>query len=160
MIVEIMGREEAQDYSYLQHDEKAAVISILNIDGGFADFRNNPDNGIEAVCRVYFNDVELDKLNCITDADADIIASFVREIADSANKLIVHCEYGVSRSAGIAAAIMKFLTGDDLPIFNNPLYRPNVTCYRKLMAAFHEVIDEHEFREKVAANRNLWDSCY
>lgn len=157
MIIEVMSREEVQKYSYSQHDEEVAIISISNYGEAFPNLFSNLNNGISAQCRVSFNDVEFGMINCITDDDADNIVSFANEIVVTKDKLIVHCEYGVSRSAGVAAAIMKFFTGNDSRIFNNPRYRPNITCYRKVMTAFHEVIDEHELSEKVAANRNLYE---
>lgn len=44
--------------------------------------------------------------------------------------VIVHCDAGISRSSGIAAAILKAYTNDDIIIFDNPKYRPNMLCYR------------------------------
>jgi hypothetical protein len=49
--------------------------------------------------------------------------------------LIVNCEAGISRSAGVAAAISKHLTGDDSFFFKN--YLPNRLVYRLLLEEFH-----------------------
>lgn len=61
---------------------------------------------------------------------ANLIASFVKLIPDTTTDLVVHCEAGMSRSAGVAAAIMKWMTNDDSSIFDVPAYRPNMLCYR------------------------------
>ena len=50
----------------------------------------------------------------------------------------MHCEAGQSRSAGVAAAIMKYLYNNDTDIFNNRYYKPNMLCYRKVLNAFME----------------------
>ena len=47
--------------------------------------------------------------------------------------VIVHCDAGISRSSGVAAAILKAKTGDDSQIFNSPKYRPNMRCYRIIL---------------------------
>jgi len=155
MIIEIMSREKILEYSHPKHDEKIAVISIINHGEDFPSLLNNPNNGIEAQCSVYFNDVELGMYNCITDDDAEKIASFVNEIADKKDRLIIQCGYGVSRSAGVAAAIMKHFADNDMLIWGNPRYRPNITCYRKVLEAFDEVIVEQELCKKIAVNRNF-----
>ena len=155
MIIEIMSKEKIQEYAYSRHDEKTAVISISNHDENFPMLLDSPNNCIDVQCRVRFNDVELGIYNCITDDEAKKIVSFVNEVAGKKDKLIVQCGYGVSRSAGVAAAIMKHFAGNDMLIWGNPRYRPNIACYRKVMAAFHEAIDESELSEKVAINRSF-----
>ena len=155
MIIEIMSKEDLLKYSFMRHDETVAVISITNHDGDSPMLLNNPDNGIEAQCYLRFNDSELGMYNCITDADAEKAASFANEIVGRHDRLIVQCGYGVSRSAAVAAAIMKHFADNDMLIWNNPIYRPNVTCYKKVMVAFKEDIDEQELNEKIAINRGF-----
>ena len=138
MIIQIMSRSNAIKYSEAQHDETAAIISISDIDKSFPVLENNTNNGIVARCKVKFDDVERGANNCITKTDALKIVAFVLETALSQDRLIVHCEAGVSRSAGVAAAIMKALTGDDKEVFNNPRYVPNMTCYRAVINAFYD----------------------
>lgn len=61
------------------------------------------------------------------------VAELLREYPDT--DVIVHCDAGISRSAGVAAAILKHTTGDDSSIFENGLYDPNLWCYQKTLAA-------------------------
>ena len=133
-----MSRSNAVKYSEAQHNETSAVISISDCDKDSPKLENNPNNGIVARRKVKFDDVERGADNCITEADALKIVSFVSETAKSQDRLIVHCEAGVSRSAGVAAAILKALTGDDKEVFNNPRYVPNMTCYRAVLNAFYD----------------------
>ena len=137
MRIEVMSREKAKMLSTYPRDERIAVISISDCDKTSPHLDNNPKNGILFQCKLHFDDVESGISNCITDKDAERIVSFVNRNKDKTDFLIVHCEAGVSRSSGVAAAIMKFLYYDDMPIFNNPLFCPNMTCYRKVLNAFH-----------------------
>lgn len=138
MKIEIMSREEARRFSFAPHEGRIAVISISDCDKEFPNLSNHPMNGIVARCKLHFDDVDTGGENCITDCDARAIVSFATGNR-SADKLIVHCEAGISRSAGVAAAIMKAWNGDDGPVFNNPRYMPNMTCYRKVLSALNEI---------------------
>ena len=137
MIIEVMSRTTARRFSFSSHKGKTAVISISDCDKNFPNLNNNTRNGIAYQCKLHFDDVESGEENCITDADAEKIVTFVNRISDKADLLIVHCEAGVSRSAGVAAAIMKFIYDDDTPVFDSPIYYPNMTCYRKVLNAFY-----------------------
>ena len=136
MIIQIMSRADAVRYSKEIHNEASAFISISDFDGDCPKLLSGIGNGIFAQCTLKFDDVEYGKMNCITEYDAQKIVSFVTESAINADKLIVHCEAGVSRSAGVAGAIMKALYDNDWEVFSNPRYIPNMTCYRMVLSAF------------------------
>jgi protein-tyrosine phosphatase len=138
MIVEVKSRAKATEFSFEAHNEKIAVISISDVDKESPVFSTDSTNGIFRCAKFHFADVELDGENCITDEQATEIAAFVFEIHNTAERIIVHCEAGVSRSAGVAGAIMKYLNDNDWPVFDNPKYCPNRTCYRKVLEALHE----------------------
>jgi len=137
-----MSRTKAIQFSRSAHHAIIAVISISDCDKEFPDLRNNSDNGIVYRCKIHFDDVDEGGDHCITDDEAMQIASFIFNIRDKADLLIVHCEAGVSRSAGVAAAVMKFLDDDDTPIFDSHAYRPNMTCYRKVLRALFHLCEE------------------
>ena len=113
--IRILNRKEAKKFSYESHDFKTAIISITDTDKADVIFEKNEANGIRAVLRLKFDDVERDYKNehCITKEDAENIVKFVNKNKNKVDKFIVHCEAGVSRSAGVGAAIMKALNGDD-----------------------------------------------
>jgi hypothetical protein len=46
---------------------------------------------------------------------------------------------GICRSAGIAAAISKVLTGDDSRFFDKSRYVPNMLCYRLTLEALYKL---------------------
>ena len=52
--------------------------------------------------------------------------------------LIVHCDAGISRSAGVAAAVTEAEGGDPAGIFDSPYYEPNHHCYRLVLEVLKE----------------------
>lgn len=59
------------------------------------------------------------------------------EAHPEAKSVVIHCTAGVSRSAGVAAALHKVLNGSDEPIFGNKRYRPNMRVYRMLLEEWY-----------------------
>ena len=161
--IRILNRKEAKKFSCESHDFKTAIISITDTDKADVIFEKNEVNGIRAVLRLKFDDVERDYKNehCITKEDAENIVKFVNKNKNKVDKFIVHCEAGVSRSAGVGAAIMKALNGDDWDVFKNPLKCPNMKCYRTVLNAFAEAgyFDEdpmEEIKFKEETNITKW----
>ena len=136
--IRILNRKEVKKFSCESHDFKTAIISITDTDKADVIFEKNEINGIRAILKLKFDDVERDSkdLHCITKEDAENIVKFVNKNKSKVDKFIVHCEAGVSRSAGVGAAIMKALNGDDWVVFNNPIMCPNMKCYRTVLNAF------------------------
>lgn len=145
MNISVMSRSNAIRYCYQPHTGKSVMISISDPRMIYtsAPFTSN-ENGIHAILRLSFSDADrpgpdvygnsVDESDLMTDQDAKRVSDFV--LANSGADIIVHCDAGISRSAGVAAAIMKYLRGDDKPIFNNLRYCPNMWCYRKTLNAF------------------------
>lgn len=80
-----------------------------------------------------------------TDEMASRVASLVRSVEAniSVTSLYVVCDYGESRSAGMAAAIIRYLGGEDLYLWDSAVYHPNPLVYRMTCAAFGiDVTDE------------------
>ena len=155
--IRILNRKEAKKFSCESHDFKSAIISITDTDKADVIFEKNEANGIKAVLRLKFDDVERDYKNehCITKEDAENIVKFVNKNKNRVDKFIIHCEAGVSRSAGVGAAIMKALNGDDWDVFKNPLKCPNMKCYRTVLNAFidagyfdEDPMEEIKFKEE------------
>jgi predicted protein tyrosine phosphatase len=82
-----------------------------------------------------FTDVEEERnnRNVITEDHAKQVVDFVNK-NNTIRLWVVHCEMGMSRSAGVGAAIAKTINGDDTAFFK--FYTPNMTCYRKVLKAF------------------------
>jgi predicted protein tyrosine phosphatase len=138
MIVEIMSRANMGTFSLQEHRERIAVVSISDVNKESPVVSNNPKNGIFDQLRLHFDDVDIGSPNCISDEIAVRIVEYIKNVQNKADKIIVHCEAGISRSAGVGAAIMKYLNDNDWPVFDKPRYRPNMTCYRTVLNAFYD----------------------
>lgn len=142
MNVIVMNRVSAQKYSTEPHKNTSIIISITDPQSEPNHFKNDANNGIKAILKVSFEDVDYPNPNAISQETANKIAMFIVNNKDNVNDIIVHCEAGISRSAGCAAAILKFFTGDDSKIFDNSYYCPNKTVYRMVIDAFLDLVPE------------------
>ena len=158
MQFEVMSRRKAVKYTKREHKESSIIISISDSYDFFPNFDNRHDNGVKSILNLSFDDVQeltgeskrylkkdegiiFDNLtgvsySLISKDDATKIVNFVLAWKDKVDKIIVHCNAGISRSSGVCAAIMKALTGSDMEIFNNPKYYPNTTCYKVVLEEF------------------------
>lgn len=65
------------------------------------------------------------------------MAEQIVDVLSEENVLIVHCDAGQSRSAGVAAAVSKWFNGTDDDYFRPP-YTPNRLVYRMMLEALVE----------------------
>lgn len=137
--IAVMNKQEVELYGITEHAEASVIISISSIGTNGAFIQKNKPANIVDILKIEFNDTDSEDKYCggITYKNAKDIADFVKKYKNNKElrKIIVQCEAGQSRSAGIAAAILKYLYDDDTPIFNNKKYTPNMLCYRKVLTA-------------------------
>lgn len=129
----VLSKSKAKALSYQKLLNPTVIISITDIDSKKVVFAKNSQ--IKAVLHLSFDDVENDLFRAMTCDDAEKIVAFCLKWLPKTD-LIVHCEAGVSRSAGVCAAILKRYEGSDTMIFDNPHFRPNMHCYRRVLDAF------------------------
>lgn len=136
--IQVMSCNECVRYCYKNHDNPTIIISIRN--PYLDEFTKYPfvskDNNVKAILPMYFADVT-DGEDAMNEDMGRAIVNFVTRHPNE--DIIVHCEMGVSRSAGVAAALMKWFNDDDMPIFRSYKYRPNMTCYRMVINAFYNM---------------------
>lgn len=139
MIIEVMSKNDAELYSTCMHKDKSIIISITSVKSLDAYIIPTSVNGITDMIRVKYTDTDYNTVG-ISIKDIKRIADFVKRYKYNKyiDKLIIHCEAGQSRSAGVAAAIMKYLNNDDTPIISNSKYIPNMVCYRYTLEALME----------------------
>ena len=118
-------------YSVTKNIPESAIISIYS--NGDIPCRLFQNKNIKYVAKWCFDDLTDDR--GITQEQANQIASFVKRHKEI-NTMVVHCDAGISRSAGIAAAISKWYFGTDEWVFNSDLYVPNMRCYDFMIKAF------------------------
>lgn len=142
MYVVVMPRFKAEEQSECDFASDKAIISIYTPTDEPANICKD-NKSIKDVLYIPFVDAE-----CIdaekypegwiySDEQAELVYNFVMKYKNQIECLWIHCDGGVSRSAGMAAAILKALTGDDSQIFDNKEYYPNMTVYRRTLNAFY-----------------------
>jgi predicted protein tyrosine phosphatase len=129
----VLGRLEVM---FLDRPEPHAVISIREPGSDQPAIPRNEH--CRGILRLSFHDVdrEADGKLLFTAADAREILAFVTRVRPEIETLVVHCEAGISRSAGVAAALAKVYDGSDGFFFEH--YIPNRLVYSTLLRAWQE----------------------
>lgn len=128
--------------------EPFAIISILspgrNID--FGDVLNT--SKFVGILNLRFHDIDdayisnfeqwKKERNLISFDDdmAEQILTFMLYIKDFTNVIYIHCEAGISRSAGVASALAKIYNKDDSFYFK--YYVPNRYVYSTILKTYYE----------------------
>lgn len=132
--IRIMSRNEAKQYSAHKNIPDSVIISIYST--GDIPCRFFANEHIKAVGKWCFDDLANEQ--GISIEQAKQIADFVKRHKDI-HTMVVHCDAGISRSAGIAAAIAAWAFGNDSQIFDDPQYIPNMRCYRFMVRALFNI---------------------
>ncbi len=67
--------------------------------------------------------------------EADDLAAFIYKAKEDGLDIICQCEYGQSRSAGCAAAILEYFESRGIDVFADYRYYPNQLVYHKVFDA-------------------------
>ena len=67
--------------------------------------------------------------------EADVLAAFIYQARADGLHILCQCEYGQSRSAACAAAILEHFDGTGISIFADYRYYPNQVVYHKIIDA-------------------------
>lgn len=158
MDFKIASRKDVYRYSLFPHAEKSIVISATDRFSPPAKIIQAPDyNGIYATKRVKFNDVFAETPYAMKQSDAKKIADFVKKHkSHKFDLIIVNCEMGVSRSAGICAAIMKYYGEDYTKIFRSKNFKPNMHCFNLVCEELDVPASKEELDDLEHLNRNIW----
>ena len=145
----VMSRQMAIRYCHQPHETNSVMISISD---PYLEYESSPftgtRSGVRAILRLSFCDADkvgglsafgrrVTVKDLISEDDAKTIAKFVRRHAEE--DIIVHCDAGISRSAGVGAAIEKWRNNDDSLYFDSGRYRPNMLVYRKVLEALYDM---------------------
>ena len=141
MHILILNKAKAERLSYTDDSSDKVIISIRNpIDD--KPLFNADNNTIKDILYLDFYDISYETQDifkgypAMSDDDAVKIRDFVLKWKDKIDTLWVQCDMGMSRSAGVAAGILKALGEDNSFILESKMYYPNRLCYRKTLKAF------------------------
>lgn len=90
--------------------------------------------------------------NIFTDDHAKKIIKFVKKVKQN-EILYCLCDAGQSRSAAVAASLMLEYNGNDMEIWENCKYYPNILIYKTMCKNLNINILEAEIQEKVKINQ-------
>ena len=115
-----------------------AIVSFADEEDDFLDFPNNTD-----VMKVVFYDIRpsstvKEHYDTLL-PEAKDIAAFVNHKIKEGKDIICQCDYGISRSAGLAAAILQKYAHRGIDVFANYKYTPNQFVYNKVYKALMEL---------------------
>lgn len=146
MIVYVLSRDGAVKYCRQKHSKPMAIISIATPGVEYDDYPFvSEENQITEILNLSFCDADrpdtpdvygtiVHIADMMTDEDAKKVVEFTERNKDK--PIIVHCDAGISRSAGVGAAIMLNYNGNDAAIFDSRWFAPNMWCYYKVLKAF------------------------
>mgnify|MGYP001823206740 CR=1 FL=1 len=105
-----------------------AAISITTE----GDFPVLSENNRQGLLQLAFADTaDSDRPDAFTTVLATELLDFVAAVWDRVDVLLIHCEAGLSRSPGVAAALSRIYYGDDGPWFEYDF--PNTLVYQQLV---------------------------
>ncbi len=111
-------------------DRPWAAISISTI----GDFPVLSEDNRKGLLQLAFADTaDPDRSDSFTSSHAAELLDFVKKVWDRVDALLIHCEAGLSRSPGVAAALSRIYYGDDGPWFEYDF--PNTLVYHLLVGA-------------------------
>ncbi len=113
-----------------------AAISITDSDAPDARIRKAKRVGL---LRLKFDDVSvlMPHYVAFSTEDARRVLAFAAKVWPKADVLHVHCEAGISRSAGVAAALSCLYFGENARFFLPP-FRPNSLVYYTILDIYQE----------------------
>jgi predicted protein tyrosine phosphatase len=119
------------------HEVPHVIISITSGPEDVARLRSNDQ--CRAVLRLSFPDADapselFGEDDLFSFSQATQIWDFVLRHRDDVQRILLHCDAGVSRSPAVAAAISRGLGRDDAEFFSGR-YQPNMRVYRLLLDA-------------------------
>ncbi|MCH5315786.1 MAG: hypothetical protein J1E81_07720 [Eubacterium sp.] len=79
-------------------------------------------------------------------SEANKLAEFIYSAISDGLDIICQCEYGQSRSAGCAAAILEYFEGNGISVFSDYRYFPNKIVYHKLLEALEKYVKENNIK--------------
>jgi len=136
--IEIMSRERIEKMIRSgELNEDDAVVSFCDTDKEPVDLGSTraaqfvvraDDLDYEEICKRYGNDRSYF-------SEADDVAEFIIRAAAAGKRIVCQCEYGMSRSAGCAAAIYEFFMGAGIRVFADRKFCPSVVIFDQLYKA-------------------------
>lgn len=145
MKVDIRSRKVVENMKKEDFPKNTAVISFYDPEGTKVDYTGYADN----VFYVQIYDIDIDVLDKygLTEGtyfpEADDLAAFIYDAKNKGIDITCQCQYGQSRSAACAAAILQHFEKNGISIFADYRYYPNQLVYHKVYDALEKYKNNH-----------------
>ena len=143
MKVEIYSRKAIKDLMEKGFPQNVAVISFYTPNNKWEGMQSLVD--YSGICNnVFYVGIPDIDIEILADygytyesylAQTDELAKFIYEAKANGHDIICQCDYGQSRSAACAAAILQHFEGRGIDIFADYRYYPNQLVYHKIFDA-------------------------
>ena len=147
MQVEIYSRKGIKELMEGKFPRNTAVISFCSPRNGKRgeDGRVRFGDSCDRVFYVMIPDIDIERLrdygytyeNYLSEADE--LAKFIYQSLNDGYNIICQCDFGQSRSAACAAAILQHFEGRGIDIFADYRYYPNQLVYHKIFGALKRI---------------------
>ena len=143
MKIDIYSRKAIKEEIAKGFPKNTAVVSFYTPDGKRCRSEGRVD--YSGVCeKVFYVGIPDIDVEILADygytyetylSEADSLARFVADVKKDGCDLICQCDYGQSRSAACAAAILQYFEGRGIDVFADYRYYPNQLVYHKVFDA-------------------------
>ena len=147
MKIEIYSRKAIKDLMEKGFPQNVAVISFYTPNNKWEGMQRPVD--YSGICNnVFYVGIPDIDIEILADygytydaylAEADKLARFIYEARAERLDIICQCDYGQSRSAACAAAILQHFERRGIDIFADYRYYPNQLVYHKIFDALEKV---------------------
>ena len=155
MKVSVYSREAIEQLLKEQFPNNTAVISFYDPPSRrTGEIYERPVNYMNKAKRIFaipLHDIDIDILEDYGLTfetyfpEVDRLAAFIHNAVNDGMDLICQCEYGQSRSAACAAAILEFYDKNGISIFADYRYYPNQLIFNKVKKALEKEYKDNNF---------------
>lgn len=146
MNVSIYSREAIENLISNDFPSNVAVISFYDPKSQYAVYDTPVDysrvtNRVFNVCVFDLDLSALEEMGLTYDTyftEANELAKFIYQAYNNGLDIICQCDYGESRSAGCASAILEHFYKSGITIFADYKYYPNQIVFNKVLNALNE----------------------
>lgn len=162
MKVDIYSREAIEKLSQNDFPKNTVVISFYNPVDPRTGERDKPVDYSHKTSRVFpiaLYDIDLEilsKYELTYDTyfpEADKLAEFIYNAYNEGRDIICQCEYGQSRSAACASAILEHFYHNGISVFADYRYYPNQMVFHKVFDALNNFKNTKQ-KENAAIGKN------
>lgn len=92
-------------------------------------------------------------------SDAAAFAEFTKHLTNGVDTLYCCCDAGESRSPAVTAAVMRYFGLDDMQVWRNPHYHPNMLVFEMLTTVLGIAVSNEEIDFRFYTNQKVFQDA-